>query len=147
MDIFMAAAFEEAKKGLTEGGIPIGSVIVYNDKIIGCGHNQRVQQGSAILHGEMDALENAGRQPAQVYRASVLYTTLSPCPMCSGAIVLYGIQKVVVGENRTFMGEEEWLRLRGVKVEVLQNEECIRLMSDFIKAKPELWNEDIGSSD
>jgi len=147
MDIFMAAAFEEAKKGLTEGGIPIGSVIVYNDKIIGRGHNQRVQQGSAILHGEMDALENAGRQPAQVYRASVLYTTLSPCPMCSGAIVLYGIQKVVVGENRTFMGEEEWLRLRGVKVEVLQNEECIRLMSDFIKAKTELWNEDIGSSD
>jgi len=147
MDIFMAVAFEEAKKGLTEGGIPIGSVIVYNDKIIGRGHNQRVQQGSAILHGEMDALENAGRQPAQVYRASVLYTTLSPCPMCSGAIVLYGIQKVVVGENRTFMGEEEWLRLRGVKVEVLQNEECIRLMSDFIKAKTELWNEDIGSLD
>jgi len=147
MDIFMVAAFDEAKKGLAEGGIPIGSVIVYNDKIIGRGHNQRVQQGSAILHGEMDALENAGRQPAQVYRASVLYTTLSPCPMCSGAIVLYGIRKVVVGENRTFMGEEEWLRLRGVKVEVLQNEECIRLMSDFIKAKPELWNEDIGSSD
>ncbi|MEI6832097.1 MAG: nucleoside deaminase [Candidatus Omnitrophota bacterium] len=147
MDIFMVAALEEAKKGLAEGGIPIGSVVVYKGKIIGRGHNQRVQQGSAILHGEMDALENAGRQPAQVYRASVLYTTLSPCPMCSGAIVLYGIQKVVVGENRTFMGEEEWLRLRGVKVEVLQNEECIRLMSDFIKAKPELWNEDIGSSD
>ena len=147
MDIFMVGALEEAKKGLAEGGIPIGSVVVYKGKIIGRGHNQRVQQGSAILHGEMDALENAGRQPAQVYRASVLYTTLSPCPMCSGAIVLYGIQKVVVGKNRTFMGEEEWLRLRGVKVEVLQNEECIRLMSDFIKAKPELWNEDIGSSD
>lgn len=145
MDIFMVAALEEAKKGLAEGGIPIGSVVVYKGKIIGRGHNQRVQQGSVILHGEMDALENTGRQPAQVYRASVLYTTLSPCPMCSGAIVLYGIQKVVVGENRTFMGEEEWLRLRGVKVEVLQNEECIRLMSDFIKAKPELWNEDIGS--
>jgi cytosine deaminase len=144
MDIFMKAALEEAKKGLAEGGIPIGSVIVYNEQILGRGHNQRVQKGSAILHGEMDALKNAGRQPARAYRDSVLYTTLSPCPMCSGAIVLYGIRKVVIGENRTFMGEEEWLRSRGVKVEVLQDDECIRLMTDFIAAKPELWNEDIG---
>jgi len=144
MDIFMTAALEEAKKGLAEGGIPIGSVIVYNGQIIGRGHNRRVQQGSAILHGEMDALENAGRQPAQVYRESVLYTTLSPCSMCSGAIVLYGIRKVVIGENRTFLGEEEWLGCRGVQIEVLQNDECIRLMRDFITAKPELWHEDIG---
>jgi len=144
MDIFMKAALEEAKKGLAEGGIPIGSVIVYNGQIIGLGHNQRVQKGSAILHGEMDALKNAGRQPARVYRDAFLYTTLSPCPMCSGAIVLYGIRKVIIGENRTFMGEEEWLRSRGVKVEVLQDDECIRLMTDFIAAKPELWNEDIG---
>ena len=144
MDIFMKVALEEARKGLTEGGIPVGSVIVYNGQIVGRGHNRRVQQGSVILHGEMDALENAGRQPAQVYRELVLYTTLSPCPMCSGAIVLYGIPKVVIGENRTFMGEEEWLRSRGVQIEVLQNDECIRLMKDFIAAKPELWNEDIG---
>jgi len=144
MDIFMAAALEEAKKGLAEGGIPIGSVIVHNGQIIGRGHNRRVQQGSAILHGEMDALENAGRQPAQVYRESVLYTTLSPCPMCSGAIVLYGIRKVVIGENHTFMGEEKWLSSRGVQIEVLQSDECIRLMTDFIAAKPELWHEDIG---
>ena len=140
----MTTALEEAKKGLAEGGIPIGSVIVYNGQIIGHGHNRRVQQGSAILHGEMDALENAGRKPAQVYRESALYTTLSPCPMCSGAIVLYGIRKVVIGENRTFLGEEEWLRSRGVQIEVLQDDECIRLMKDFIAAKPELWNEDIG---
>jgi len=140
----MTAALEEAKKGLAEGGIPIGSVIVYNGQIIGRGHNRRAQKGSAILHAEMDALENAGRQPAQVYRESVLYTTLSPCPMCSGAIVLYGIRKVVIGENRTFTGEEQWLRSRGVVIEVLQNDECIRLMTDFIAAKPELWNEDIG---
>jgi len=144
MDIFMKVALEEARKGLTEGGIPVGSVIVYNGQIVGRGHNRRVQQGSVILHGEMDALENAGRQPAQVYRELVLYTTLSPCPMCSGAIVLYGIPKVVIGENRTFMGEEEWLRSRGVQIEVLQNDECIWLMKDFIAAKPELWNEDIG---
>ena len=140
----MKVALEEARKGLTEGGIPVGSVIVYNGQIVGRGHNRRVQQGSVILHGEMDALENAGRQPAQVYRELVLYTTLSPCPMCSGAIVLYGIPKVVIGENRTFMGEEEWLHSRGVQIEVLQNDECIRLMKDFIAAKPELWNEDIG---
>ena len=144
MDIFMVAALEEAKKGLTEGGIPIGSVIVCNGRIIGRGHNRRVQKGSAILHAEMDALENAGRQPAQVYKESVLYTTLSPCPMCSGAIILYGIRKVVIGENRTFMGEEEWLRSRGVQIEVLQDSECSQLMTDFIAAKPELWHEDIG---
>jgi len=144
MDIFMKEALEEAKKGLAEGGIPIGSVLVYQGKIIGRGHNRRIQKGSAILHGEMDALENAGRRPAEVYRGSVLYTTLSPCPMCSGAILLYGIPKVVIGENRTFMGEEKWLGSRGVQLEVLQDEECIRLMRGFIEARPELWNEDIG---
>lgn len=144
MDIFMQAAFEEAMQGLSEGGIPIGSVIVHNSKIIGRGHNRRVQQDSAILHGEMDALERAGRQPASVYRESVLYTTLSPCPMCSGAILLYGIPKLVIGENRTFMGAEELLRSHGVQVDVLQDESCIRLMEQFIAEKPELWNEDIG---
>jgi len=144
MDEFMQAAFDEAQQGLAEGGIPIGSVLVYNGTILGSGHNRRVQKGSAILHGEMDALENAGRQPAAVYRESVLYTTLSPCPMCSGAILLYGIPRVVIGENRTFMGEEALLRSRGVQVEVLQNEECIGLMSSFIEERPELWNEDIG---
>ena len=145
MDIFMAAALEEARKGKSEGGIPIGSVIVYGEKIIGRGHNRRVQRGSATLHGEMDALENAGRRPVRIYKESVLYTTLSPCPMCSGAIVLYGIRKVVIGENKTFLGEEEWLRSRGVQIEVLQNDECIWLMSDFIADNPELWNEDIGA--
>lgn len=144
MDAFMRAAIDEAKTGLQEGGIPIGSVIVHKDKIIGRGHNRRVQQGSAILHGEMDAFENAGRQPASVYRESVLYTTLSPCSMCSGAILLYGIPKVVVGENRTFMGEEELLRSHGVNVVVLQEKICIDLMREFIATKPELWNEDIG---
>lgn len=144
MDRFMHAALEEAETGYAEGGIPIGSVIVHKGAIIGRGHNRRVQKGSAILHGEMDALENAGRQPAQVYRESVLYTTLSPCPMCSGAILLYGIPKVVIGENRTFMGEEELLRSRGVEVEVLQDDGCIALMERFIAEKPELWNEDIG---
>jgi len=144
MDSFMQAAFEEARQGLVEGGIPIGAVIVHQGRIIGRGHNRRVQQGSAILHGEMDALERAGRQPASVYRESVLYTTLSPCPMCSGAILLYGIPRVVIGENRTFMGEEELLRSRGVQVEVLQDEQCISLMEQFIAEKPELWNEDIG---
>jgi cytosine/creatinine deaminase len=144
MDIFMQAALEEARQGLHEGGIPIGSVLVHNGEIIGRGHNRRVQQGSAVLHGEMDALERAGRRSAQVYRESVLYTTLSPCPMCSGAIILYGIPRVVVGENRTFMGEELWLTSRGVQVEVLQEEEFIRLMKDFIVEKPALWNEDIG---
>lgn len=144
MDLFMAAAVAEAKQGLAEGGIPIGSVLVHNGAIIGRGHNRRVQQGSAILHGEMDALENAGRQQAAVYRDVVLYTTLSPCAMCSGAIILYGIPRVVVGENRTFMGEEELLRSRGVTVEVLQDEKCITLMNDFIRLNPGLWNEDIG---
>lgn len=144
MDRFMRAAIEEAQKGLGEGGIPIGSVLVHNGEIIGRGHNRRVQKGSAILHGEMDALENAGRQPASVYRESVLYTTLSPCSMCSGAILLYGIPRVIIGENRTFMGEEEWLRSRGVMLEVLQNAECIDLMTRFIEERPDLWNEDIG---
>jgi len=143
-DSFLAEAIEEARQGVREGGIPIGSILVHGDKIIGRGHNRRVQRGSAILHGEMDALENAGRQPASVYRESVLYTTLSPCSMCSGAILLYGIPRVVVGENRTFLGEEELLRSRGVSVEVLQNEECIRLMQEFIHQNPGLWNEDIG---
>jgi cytosine deaminase len=144
MEVFMQAAINEAMLGLAEGGIPIGSVIVHQGIIIGRGHNRRVQQGSAILHGEMDALENAGRQPAQKYRESVLYTTLSPCPMCSGAIKLYGIPKVVVGENHTFMGEEAWLRSHGVQVDVLQDRQCIHMMSDFIAAQPGLWNEDIG---
>ncbi|MBT8768264.1 nucleoside deaminase [Metapseudomonas boanensis] len=144
MDPFMQAALEEARLGLAEGGIPIGSVIVHKGRIIGRGHNRRIQQGSAIKHGEMDAFENAGRQPASVYREAVLYTTLSPCSMCSGAILLYGIPKVIIGENRTFMGEEELLRSRGVELEVLQDASCVGLMRDFISARPELWNEDIG---
>ena len=144
MDAFLQAAIDEARQGLAEGGIPIGSVLVHNGKIIGRGHNRRVQQGSAILHGEMDALENAGRLPASVYKESVLYTTLSPCPMCTGAILLYGIPRVIVGENRTFMGDEELLRSRGVVVDVVQDPTCIAMMQDFIAAKPELWNEDIG---
>jgi cytosine deaminase len=143
-DQFLQAAIDEARRGQAEGGIPIGSVIVHDGHIIGRGHNRRVQRGSAILHGEMDAFENAGRQPASVYRDSVLYTTLSPCPMCSGAILLYGIPKVVVGENRTFMGEEELLRSRGVDVEVVDDPACIELMQHFIAEKPGLWNEDIG---
>ena len=145
MDKFMQAAIQEAQTGLAEGGIPIGSVIIHQGNIIGRGHNQRVQQSSAILHGEMAAFENAGRQPASVYRQSVLYTTLSPCAMCTGAILLYGIPKVVIGENVTFMGEEELLKARGVEVVVLQNEDCIALMRNFIAAKPQLWNEDIGT--
>lgn len=143
-DAFMQAAIDEARKGLEEGGIPIGSVLVHEGAIIGRGHNRRVQQGSAVLHGEMDALENAGRQSAAVYRQSTLYTTLSPCPMCSGAILLYGIRQVVVGENRTFMGEEALLRSRGVSVEVLDDSQCQHLMQDFIERHPQLWNEDIG---
>jgi cytosine/creatinine deaminase len=143
-DQFLQAAIQEARQGLAEGGIPIGSVIAYQGKIIGRGHNRRVQKLSAILHGEMDALENTGRKSAAVYRECVLYTTLSPCSMCSGAILLYGISRVVIGESRTFMGEEELLRQRGVSIEVVQSEECIRLMEEFIRAKPELWNEDIG---
>ena len=141
---FLQAAIDEARQGLAEGGIPIGSVIVHQGVVIGRGHNRRVQKGSAILHGEMDAFENAGRQPASVYRESVLYTTLSPCAMCSGAILLYGIPKVVVGENQTFMGEEDLLRSRGVAVEVLQDAACADLMRQFIANRPELWNEDIG---
>ncbi len=144
MDPFLQAAVKEARQGLAEGGIPIGSVVAHQGKIIGRGHNRRVQKGSAILHGEMDALENAGRQSAAIYRECVLYTTLSPCPMCSGAILLYGIPRVIIGENRTFMGEEELLRSRGVAIEVVQNDECIRLMEEFIRQNPRLWNEDIG---
>lgn len=140
----MKAAIEEAQKGLDEGGIPIGSVIVHNGKIIGKGHNRRVQKGSAILHGEMDALENAGRLPAKIYKECILYTTLSPCSMCSGAILLYNIPKVIIGENKTFMGEEELLESRGVEIEVLQDNNCIDMMVKFIKDKPSLWNEDIG---
>ncbi|MFC2088898.1 nucleoside deaminase [Calditrichota bacterium] len=144
MNKFIDAAIEEAQKGLAEGGIPIGSVLVYRNKIIGFGHNRRIQQGSVVLHAEMDALENADRKSALVYKKSILFTTLSPCPMCSGAILLYGIPKVVIGENRTFLGEEKLLRSRGVKVEVLQDKTCISLMKDFIKKNPEIWNEDIG---
>jgi cytosine/creatinine deaminase len=144
MDSFLKAAIDEARKGLAEGGIPIGSVLVHQGRIIGRGHNRRVQRSSAILHGEMDALENAGRQLASVYQASTLYTTLSPCAMCSGAIVLYGIPVVIVGENRTFMGEEEWLRNRGVRVDVVHDETCIAMMREFIHKHPTLWNEDIG---
>ncbi len=145
MDQFMQAAIDEAKAGLAEGGIPIGSVIVHHGRIIGRGHNQRVQHGSAILHGEMAAFENAGRQLAKVYHESVLYTTLSPCAMCTGAILLYGIPKVVIGENQTFMGEEALLMSRGVDVTVLQDAGCIELMRSFIADKPQLWNEDIGT--
>ena len=143
-DPFLDAAIEEARKGLSEGGIPIGSVLVYQNNIIGRGHNRRVQQGSVVLHGEMDALENAGRQPAAVYRECVLYTTLSPCPMCTGAILLYGIPKVVIGENSTFQGEEALLLEKGVQVTVAQDPVCIDLMKKFIADNPELWNEDIG---
>jgi creatinine deaminase len=143
-DEFMRAAIAEAKQGRAEGGIPIGSVIVRRGKIIGRGHNRRVQKGSAVLHGEMDALENAGRQPASAYRESILYTTLSPCSMCSGAILLYGIPRIIIGENQTFLGEEDLLRSRGVQLELLQDAECIALMKEFIRDHPELWNEDIG---
>jgi cytosine deaminase len=144
MDSFMQAALDEARAGLAEGGIPIGSVLVHQGKIIGRGHNRRVQQGSTTLHGEMDALENAGRQSAAVYRDCVIYTTLSPCPMCSGAILLYGIPRVVIGENQTFMGDEAHLRSHGVELEVLNDPECIAMMRQFIAEKPGLWNEDIG---
>jgi len=140
----LRAALEEAEAGLAEGGIPIGSVLVHRGRILGRGHNRRVQKGSAILHGEMDALENAGRQPARVYRECAIYTTLSPCSMCSGTILLYGIPRVVVGENRTFMGEEALLRSRGVTVEVVQDARCRELMDRFIAAHPALWAEDIG---
>ena len=141
---FLKEAIEEAKKGLSEGGIPIGSVLVYKNEIIGRGHNRRVQNGSTILHGEMDALENAGRLSASVYKECTIYTTLSPCSMCSGAILLYEIPKVIIGENKTFLGEEEWLLSRGVEIEVINDEECIHLMTEFIKDNPDLWHEDIG---
>ena len=144
MDEYLAAAVAEAALGLGEGGIPIGAVLVHERKIIGRGHNRRVQSGSAILHGEMDALENAGRLPAAVYARSVLYTTLSPCAMCSGAILLYGIPRVVIGENVTFVGEEELLRGRGVSIELVQDARCIEMMRQFIREYPALWNEDIG---
>ncbi len=144
MDKFLIAAIEEAKKGLKEGGIPIGSIIVHQGNIIGRGHNRRIQKDSVVLHGEMDAFENAGRQPASIYKNCVLYTTLSPCAMCSGAILLYGIPKVIIGENKSFLGEESLLRSRGVEVEVVDNQECKDLMKAFISNNPKLWNEDIG---
>ena len=144
MDEFLNAAIEEAEAGLREGGIPIGSVLVHQSRILGRGHNRRVQKGSAVLHAEMDALENAGRQPARVYQECTIYTTLSPCAMCSGAILLYGIPGVVIGENQTFLGEETLLRSRGVAIDVLQDQTCIRLMTEFIRSNPNLWNEDIG---
>lgn len=144
MDKFLEAAIEEAKKGLKEGGIPIGSVLVIDDKIVGRGHNRRVQQGSSVLHAEMDCLENAGRLKASDYKRATLYSTLSPCDMCSGAVLLYGIPKVVIGENKTFKGPEEYVRSRGVELVIEDNQECIKLMEDFIENKPELWNEDIG---
>jgi cytosine deaminase len=144
MDKFLLEAIKEAELGLSEGGIPIGSVIVHAGKIIGRGHNRRVQNGSVILHGEMDALENAGRQPANIYKNCILYTTLSPCPMCSGTILLYGIPKVIIGENETFLGEEKLLSERGVEVVVVNDTRCKELMESFIKSNPELWNEDIG---
>ncbi|MDA0254400.1 MAG: nucleoside deaminase [Planctomycetota bacterium] len=147
MDSFMQAAIEEAEAGLAEGGIPIGSVVVRDGQIVGRGHNRRVQQGSTILHGEMDALERTGRKPASFYRECTLYTTLSPCPMCSGAIVLYKIPRVVIGENRSFLGEEAWLASHGVALEVLQDERCIALMRDFMAARPDLWAEDIGTEE
>ncbi len=144
MNKYMQAAINEAQKGLNEGGIPIGAVLVHKGRIIGRGHNRRIQKNSAILHGETDALENAGRLSAAVYKECDLYTTLSPCPMCAGAILLYGIPRVVIGENKTYMGEEDLLRSRGVEVEVLQDETCITLMENYISANPEIWHEDIG---
>lgn len=144
MDASLRAAIEEAKQGLAEGGIPIGSVLVIDGKIVGRGHNRRVQKGSVILHAEMDCLQNAGRLKASDYRRAVLYSTLSPCDMCSGAVLLYGIPKIIVGENQTFQGPEDYLRSRGVDLEILNDPECIRLMREFIQACPDLWNEDIG---
>jgi len=146
-DPFLAAAIAEAEQGLREGGIPIGSVLVSGGKILGRGHNRRVQKASPVLHGEMDALENAGRRPGRIYRECTLYTTLSPCAMCSGAILLYGIPRVVVGENATFLGEEDLLRARGVVVDVVQDARCRELMAQFIRAQPTLWAEDIGDGD
>lgn len=143
-DPFLRAAIDEARAGLAEGGIPIGSVLVVDGEIVGRGHNRRVQQGSAVLHAEMDALDDAGRLPAATYRRAVLYSTLSPCDMCSGAALLYGIPRIVVGENRTFQGPEDHLRSRGVDLEIVDDPECVALMTDFIAARPDLWNEDIG---
>ena len=147
MDSFMQAAIDEAQRGLAEGGVPIGSVLVHRGIILGRGHNRRVQRGNPILHGEMDALQNAGRQPARIYRESVIYTTLSPCAMCSGAILLYGIPRVVIGENLTFLGEEAWLRSRGVQVDVVNDPACRELMQAFIAGHPAVWNEDIGEDE
>ena len=144
MDEFLAAAIDEARKGLAAGGIPIGSVLVIDSRIVARGHNQRMQKDSSVLHAEMDCLENAGRLTASDYRRAVLYSTLSPCDMCSGAILLYGIPKVVIGENETFQGPEDYLRSRGVELEVVDNKECQQLMRDFIASNPSLWNEDIG---
>jgi len=141
---FLAEAVAEARKGQAEGGIPIGSILVHNDKIIGRGHNQRIQSGSVVLHGEMDALENAGRLPASVYRESTIYTTLSPCSMCSGAILLYGIPRVVIGENQTFMGAEDWMTQNGIELIKMDDPTCVEMMTTFIKEHPQLWNEDIG---
>jgi cytosine deaminase len=143
-DPFLRAAIDEAEQGRREGGIPIGSVLVIDGRVVGRGHNRRVQKGSAILHAEMDALENAGRLKARDYRRAVLYSTLSPCDMCSGTALLYGIPRIVVGENQTFRGPEDYVRSRGVEIEVVQHPECIRLMEEFIRTHPDLWNEDIG---
>lgn len=143
-DIYLHAAIEQARKSLAEGGIPIGSVLVHEGQIIGRGHNCRVQTGSAIDHGEMNCLRNAGRLPARVYRNSTIYSTLSPCPMCSGAIVLYKIPRVIVGENKTFLGAEDYMRSQGIQVDVVQDQECVEMMTEFIRKSPELWNEDIG---
>ena len=143
-DIYMQAAIDEARKGLAEGGIPIGSVLVLDGEIIGRGHNRRVQRGSAILHAEMDALENAGRLSARDYQRSILYSTLSPCDMCSGTALLYKVPRIIVGENLTFQGPEDYVRSRGVKLEILNLPECVQLMREFIASKPQLWNEDIG---
>jgi len=144
MDRFLEAAIDEARQGLAEGGIPIGSVLVIDGRIVGRGHNRRVQQGSAILHAEMDCIERAGRLKAADYRRATLYSTLSPCDMCSGTMLLYGIPRVVIGENRTFRGPEDYVRSRGVELTIVDDAECVQLMRDFIAAKPELWNEDIG---
>jgi len=144
MDPFLLAAIEEAERGLNEGGIPIGSVLVHSGAIVGRGHNRRVQKDSVILHAEMDALENANRRSAEFYRSCTLYTTLSPCSMCSGAILLYGIPRVVIGENLSFVGEEEWLSTRGVQVQIIQDRRCVQLMREFVRSNPSLWAEDIG---
>ena len=144
MDPFLQMAIQEAKQGLAEGGIPIGSVLVIDGRVVGRGHNRRVQQGSPVLHAEMDCLQNAGRLTPPDYRRAVLYSTLSPCDMCSGAVLLYEIPKVVIGENRTFQGPEEYVRSRGVELEIVNDPQCIRLMGEFIEAHPQLWNEDIG---